>query len=137
MILLDISSEGIDFIDAGDGFENGGKNPVLDRPQIGQILDFFRLALRHFSFQSILVYLTHSRSHRSHGNADAFWDFFPGFHQAFENELPREIDVHPVFEDDGDYGQAEFGDRPELGQPGKAAHGHFDRVGDELFHFEG
>ena len=43
-ILLDVPAEGIDLADAGDGLEDRGQGPVLDRPQLGQVGDLVRFA---------------------------------------------------------------------------------------------
>ncbi len=130
VILLDRPAEGVDLADAGDRLEQRREDPVLGGPDFGQPGHLVRPG-RPLPGQGVLVDLAHRGRDRSHGDLGPLGDAFAGLDQPLEDELAGEIDVDPVLEDDGDDGEPGLGDRADLIEPGQAAHGRLDRVGDE------
>ena len=130
MELLDVPPEGIDLVDAGDGLEDGGQNPILDGPDLGQV---FRLLHPGGPVpgERVLVDFAHRGGDRPHLDLRPRGDVLSGFDQPLEDELAGEIDVDAVLEDDRYDGQSRLGNRPDLVEPGQAAHGDLDGKRDE------
>ena len=130
LVLLDVSAEGVDVVNAWYGLEQGGQDPVLNGPDLGQV---FRPAHpgRQVPEEGVLIDLAHGRRNGPHGDLRARGDALPSLDQPLEDELAGKIDIDAVLENDRDHGQARFRDRPDLGEPGQAAHGDFDGKGDE------
>jgi hypothetical protein len=132
VVLLDVTAEGIDLVDARDGLEEWRQDPVLDGPDLGQVFRFVHPGRRRPD-ERVLVDLAHGRGDGSHRDLRAFGDALPGLDQPLQDELAGEIDVDAVLEDDGHDREPRLRDRADLFEPGQAAHGRFDRIGDEPF----
>lgn len=132
VILAEVAAEGVDLVDAGDGFQEWADRPILEGPELRQALDVVFLPGGGSALERVLVDFSHGRGHRPHGDLHAFRDPFLRFDQSLQDQLAGEVDVDPVLEDGGDNGQPEFGDRTDFHQAGQAAQARLHRIGDEL-----
>ena len=57
--------------------------------------------------------------------------------QLLEHQLPGEVDIGAVLEDDGNYGQARLGNRADFFYVGQGVHRGLDGIGNQLFDFLG
>ncbi len=125
LVGLELTAEGVDLDDAGDAAQLEVDVPIEDRAQLhGRVPVAFDLELVDFA---------EAGRDRPHGGfAVAFGDGVARFGKAFADELASPVDVGAFVEDDGDDGEAEFGDGSDLFDFGEAAHGGLDGERDEL-----
>ena len=136
LVLLQVPAERVDLGHAGHALEERRHHPVLQRAQAGEVVH--RVAAGHagFRLERVLVDLAHRRGHRPERGLHAFRHLPAGLGQPFEDELPREVDVHVVVEDQRDDGDPVLGDRAHRREARQAAHRALDGVGDELLDLE-
>ena len=125
LVLLDVAAERVHLVDARHALEQRRHHPVLQRAQLGQAPDPFRLAGRNRPLEGVLVDLAHGGGHGPHLRLDPLGQLSRHAGQPLEHQLPGEVDVHVVAEDEGQHRQAVLGDGAHGVQPGQAPHGRF------------
>lgn len=133
LVLFDVAAERVDFVDSANGLEERRDQPVLESAEVHEVPDAGFLSVRLGPFQGVLVDLAHGRGNRAHLHADPARNPFTNLGQSLENELPGEINVRSILEDQGDDRDAEFGDRAHQVEAREAPHGHLDGIGHESF----
>ena len=130
--LLLVAADAQDLGHAGHGLQVELDDPVLQRPQL------LEAALAGGVVQVVEEDQAHARGDGAHRRlAEALGDALARLHDALADQLPRQVDVHPVLEIDVDHRQAEVRDRADPGDAGQPGHGHLDGIGDVALHFLG
>ncbi|MNX65858.1 hypothetical protein D3C86_969290 [compost metagenome] len=119
LVLLEQAAQAVDLGHPGHPAQEGPDDPVLDRAALGQ---------REGAFDRVLEDLAHAGGDRAHGGPHPFGHLALDVAEALGDELAREVDVHPVVEDDGDDREAELGGRANLVHLGQAVHLDLDGV---------
>ena len=154
--LLDEAPEAIDLIDARQAAQLRGDQPVLERAKAGQVilaLDQLCLAILAASFhprpgirmlraveprfQGVLVDLAQAGGDRPHLRLGSLGQTVLGLGQPFEDDLPGEVRVNVVLENDYHLRQAGLGGASDLPDLGQTAHFDLDRHRDEALDLAG
>ena len=121
--LLREPAPGVDLGDPRHAPEPRPDDPILERPQLGQVV------VGILAREEVVVDLAQPGGDRPHRRPlDALGQL--GLAQAFVDLLAGEVDVGPVLEDGDDLREAELRDRADLLEPLQAAEGVLDGEGD-------
>ena len=123
-VLLGLASPGVDLADARHGEQRVPHGPVMKGLLVHQ---------RHSRrLHGVLIHLSEGGRHRVHKRLQAAGNASLHLIEAFGHQLPDQVLVHRVIEDDCDHRQVEFGGGTYQLQLRHAHHGRLNGKGDEL-----
>ena len=128
LVLLVVAADGRDLSDAGHALERVANVPVLQSPQIGQIV------AAGLVDQHVHKHPTHAGGVRTEGWPGISRQVVLNRAQVLEDAAAGPVQVGAVLEDDVDKGQTEEGLPPHIRDTGRAHQGRRDRVGDLVLH---
>ncbi len=100
LILLRVAAETVHLGHPGEGAQAWGDDPVLERAQLHRVVAV--------ALERVLKDLAEARRDRGQFGLHAFRQVLARLLEALEDELPTEVDVGPVAEDDHDLGETVF-----------------------------
>ena len=136
-ILLAVAADRVDLGDPWNRAKLWPNHPVMQRPQIlrgiARPIGFDRALL---GLDRVHEDLAQARGDRPELGFDRLRQVRTYRLQALVDELPGEVDVGAVLENDGDLAQTVARNRARIGQPRQPRDGGFDRIGNALLGFE-
>ena len=108
LILLDVAALRVDLGHACNGTQQGPHDPVLHGTALGQFLGRQCTLTVIRALQRVLVHLAQAGGHRPQHRCDACGHAGCDLDQPLGHQLPGEVNIGLVGEDQGDDGQAAF-----------------------------
>ena len=135
LILFDEPAHGIDVDDILKALHHRPDDPIHECPPLhelfhGHFIVGFFIAR---PFQIELIDLAEPGRVRHQLGDRARRQQFLDFEHPFKHHLPRQIDIDVVLKNDRNHGQADLGERPDIGQAGRPHQLEFNGKGDEPF----
>ena len=130
LVLANFAAETEHIRDSGDGAQLELYEPVIKGPQFhGRFV---------LADQDVFIDLSQARGDGTHfGFSKPFGDAFLRRLHPFQHQLPREISIDIILEDDGHYRKSCLGHGTDIGHIRQAVHYRFNREGDEFLNFHG